>query len=59
MRSATMGKALRLSIYWQGAAYPLGHPSVASGAWVIVQILSSEQRFGEWQASIISGMAGQ
>ena len=55
LRSAAVGKAARLSIYWLDAAWrclPLGHPSAASGACAVVQISSSKRQCGKRQVSL-------
>ena len=55
LRSAAVGKAARLSIYWLDAAWrclPLGHPSAASGACAVEQISSSKRQWGKRQVSL-------
>ena len=55
LRSAAVGKAARLSIYWLDAAWrclPLGHPSAASGACAVEQISSSKRQCGKRQVSL-------
>ena len=55
LRSAAVGKAARLSIYWLDAAcrcLPLGHPSAASGACAVEQISSSKRQCGKRQVSL-------
>ena len=55
LRSAAVGKAARLSIYWHDAACrlrPFGLPSAASGTCAVVQKWPSKRQCGKRQASL-------
>ena len=53
LRSAAVGKAAGLLIYWQDAAIPLGLPfAAASGACAVLQKSPSKQQYRERQTSL-------